>query len=287
MYEQKEVGSKYSKNYMVYIKKDGEIISPFHDIPIWNNGNLVAINEIPRFENGKFEINKLRALNPITQDVSNGKVRFVSNLFPFKGYPWNYGAIPQTYEDPNMIDKYTQMKGDNDPIDLIEIGSVKKKIGEVYECKVLGCLAMIDGGECDWKVLVIDVRDKNAEKLNDISDVEELYPNLLEMTIKWFRDYKLPNNKPQNKFAMDGKFLSKEVAMDVINEAHESWKKLISDPEVKSISKINRTHKINRLEQPLIINEEKEKDTALPITLDDYFYYDENKIAENEKKKNK
>lgn len=34
-------------------------------------------------------------LNPIKQDVKKGRLRYVANIFPHKGYIWNYGAIPQ------------------------------------------------------------------------------------------------------------------------------------------------------------------------------------------------
>jgi len=34
-------------------------------------------------------------MNPIKQDVKKGKMRFVKNHFPYRGYMWNYGAIPQ------------------------------------------------------------------------------------------------------------------------------------------------------------------------------------------------
>lgn len=34
-------------------------------------------------------------LNPIKQDVKKGKLRYVANIFPHKGYIWNYGALPQ------------------------------------------------------------------------------------------------------------------------------------------------------------------------------------------------
>ena len=53
------------------------------------------------------EINLKGQLNPIKQDVKKGKLRFVANCFPHKGYIWNYGAIPQTWEDPDHIGKYT------------------------------------------------------------------------------------------------------------------------------------------------------------------------------------
>lgn len=36
------------------------------------------------------------------------------------------------------------------------------KRGDVLEVKVLGTLAMIDDGEADWKMIVIDVNDPQA-----------------------------------------------------------------------------------------------------------------------------
>jgi inorganic pyrophosphatase len=41
------------------------------------------------------QISKEEALNPIKQDTKKGKLRFVRNCFPHKGYLWNYGAFPQ------------------------------------------------------------------------------------------------------------------------------------------------------------------------------------------------
>lgn len=42
-----------------------------------------------------FQIATKDVLNPIKQDVKKGKLRYVANVFPHKGYIWNYGAIPQ------------------------------------------------------------------------------------------------------------------------------------------------------------------------------------------------
>lgn len=41
------------------------------------------------------QISKEESLNPIKQDVKKGKLRFVRNCFPHKGYLWNYGAFPR------------------------------------------------------------------------------------------------------------------------------------------------------------------------------------------------
>lgn len=49
-----------------------------------------------------FQIATKDLLNPIKQDVKKGKLRFVANIFPHKGYIWNYGAIPQVSACPEL-----------------------------------------------------------------------------------------------------------------------------------------------------------------------------------------
>lgn len=39
----------------------------------------------------------------------------------------------------------------------------------------------------------------------DIGDVQKHLPGLLEATHQWFRIYKIPDGKPENQFAFDGK----------------------------------------------------------------------------------
>jgi inorganic pyrophosphatase len=61
-------------------------------------------------------------LNPIKQDIKNDKLRFVNNVFPHHGYIWNYGALPQTWEDPAHVEPDTNAKGacmDDDQLVLI------------------------------------------------------------------------------------------------------------------------------------------------------------------------
>lgn len=85
-------------------------------------------------------------LNPIKQDIKKGKLRYVNNCFPYHGYIWNYGAFPQTWEDPGHVDPNTGAKGDNDPLDVCEIGYRVAKRGEVRQVKILGTVALIDEG---------------------------------------------------------------------------------------------------------------------------------------------
>lgn len=70
---------------------------------------------------------------------------------------------------------------------MLEIGSRVAKRGEVLRVKILGVVALIDEGETDWKVITIDVNDPKAAQLNDIGDVEKVFPGLLRATVEWFK----------------------------------------------------------------------------------------------------
>ncbi|RFU32013.1 hypothetical protein B7463_g4326, partial [Scytalidium lignicola] len=230
-YKVRRVGAPNTLEHRVYIEKDGVPISPFHDVPLYANEQQTILNmivEIPRWTNGKMEISKEELLNPIKQDVKKGKLRFVRNCFPHKGYLWNYGAFPQTWEDPNVIHPETKAKGDNDPLDVCEIGELVGYPGQIKQVKVLGVMALLDEEETDWKVIVIDVNDPLAPKLNDVEDVERHLPGLLRATNEWFRIYKIPDGKPENQFAFTGECKNKKYATDIVRECAEAWEKLIT-----------------------------------------------------------
>ena len=76
------------------------------------------------------------------------------------------GAFPQTWEDPSHISHDTGCRGDNDPLDVIEIGLRQREVGSITPVKVLGVFAMIDAGETDWKVLVISMDDPLSDLIN-------------------------------------------------------------------------------------------------------------------------
>ncbi|XP_008554277.1 inorganic pyrophosphatase [Microplitis demolitor] len=239
-----ESGAPHTTDFKIYFKKE-TAISPFHDIPLYADESskiLHMVVEVPRWTNAKMEINLKEPLNPIKQDVKNGKLRFVANCFPHHGYIWNYGALPQTWENPEVLDEATGLKGDNDPIDVLEIGYRVAKRGEVLKVKVLGIVALIDEGETDWKVIVIDVNDPLADQMNDVADVDKFYPGLLKATVEWFKIYKIPDGKPENQFAFNGEAKPRDFALHIIEEVHEHWKNLIKrDTETPGISCANVT----------------------------------------------
>nr|O13505.3 RecName: Full=Inorganic pyrophosphatase; AltName: Full=Pyrophosphate phospho-hydrolase; Short=PPase [Komagataella pastoris]CAA04453.1 inorganic pyrophosphatase (pyrophosphate phospho-hydrolase) [Komagataella pastoris] len=228
-YSTRQIGAANTLENRVFIEKDGQVVSPFHDIPLYADESKKVLNmvvEVPRWTNAKLEISKEEKLNPILQDTKKGKLRFVRNCFPHHGYIHNYGAFPQTWEDPNVTHPETKAKGDNDPLDVCEIGE-RSYTGQVKQVKVLGVMALLDEGETDWKVIVIDINDPLAPKLNDIEDVEKHMPGLLRATNEWFRIYKIPDGKPENQFAFSGECKNKKYAEEVIQECREAWEKLI------------------------------------------------------------
>ena len=79
-------------------KPDGTLASWLHDICLQPyNAKPEVFNmvvEIPRHTHAKMEISMSVDKNPIIQDVKKGKLRFLRNVFPNYGVPFNYGALP-------------------------------------------------------------------------------------------------------------------------------------------------------------------------------------------------
>lgn len=93
----------------------GTTVSPWHDIPLKADGNLFHfVCEIPKETAAKMEVATVRAIylqqharsaptlpqdeekTPIKQDIKKGNLRF----YPYN-INWNYGLLPQTWEDPS------------------------------------------------------------------------------------------------------------------------------------------------------------------------------------------
>lgn len=256
-YSVRRIAPANTLDHRVFLEHEGKPVSPFHDIPLVASStgagkvfNMVV--EVPRWTNAKLEISKSEALNPIVQDTKKGKLRFVRNCFPYKGYIHNYGAFPQTWEDPSEehINPDTGARGDNDPLDVCEIGEAVGYTGQVKQVKVLGVMALLDEGETDWKILAIDVNDPIANDLNSIADIEKHQPGLLNATYEWFRTYKMPDGKPANEFAFGGAAKDRDYALNVVEECHEAWKKLTADKVLAEKHEINLANKDSGIEVP-------------------------------------
>eukprot|EP00614_Pseudopedinella_elastica_P011572 CAMPEP_0172584870 /NCGR_PEP_ID=MMETSP1068-20121228/4425_1 /TAXON_ID=35684 /ORGANISM="Pseudopedinella elastica, Strain CCMP716" /LENGTH=310 /DNA_ID=CAMNT_0013379179 /DNA_START=57 /DNA_END=989 /DNA_ORIENTATION=+ len=204
---------------------DGEHISPWHDIPFSSSTSedgtrlLNFVCEIAKGTREKREIHKSAPYNPIIQDVKKGKPRD----YLYGPSLCNYGAIAQTWEDPMEVAEETGQGGDNDPIDVLQVNSSPCRVGEVMGVRVLGTLALVDGGETDWKIIVADPSDPETKDWKDIGDVpKERVDELRE----WFRNYKTAEGKGLNEFALDEEAMGADFATKVAQDAHRAWAKM-------------------------------------------------------------
>lgn len=99
------------------------------------------------------------------------------------------------------------------------------------QVKVLAVLPLVDQGESDWKVIVIHHEDPMAPYLNNLADIERHFPGYISDTIRWFRMYKVPVGKPENRIAMNGYAQDIDVAMLIIDEVHNAWRHLLGDAD--------------------------------------------------------
>lgn len=222
----REEGKPETLDYRVFfLDNSGKKVSPWHDIPLQlGDGVYNFVVEIPKESSAKMEVATDEQFTPIKQDTKKGKLRY----YPYN-INWNYGLLPQTWEDPAFSNTEVDgALGDNDPVDVVEIGEKRRKIGEILKVKPLGALAMIDEGELDWKIVAISLDDPKASLVNDVGDVEKHFPGTLTAIRDWFRDYKIPDGKPANKFGLGNKAANKDYALKVIKETNESWAKLVN-----------------------------------------------------------
>ncbi len=66
---------------------------------------------------------------------------------------------------------------------------------------------MIDDGETDWKLFVINVKDPLAPLVNTPEDLETHLPGAIEAAREYFRIYKVCTGKEPNEFALNERIM--------------------------------------------------------------------------------
>jgi inorganic pyrophosphatase len=226
----------HDPRYTIYIRDlvSHNILSPFHGINLYpRNNDFSVVNmvvEIPKNTQLKMEIDTHQLYNPIVYDTiwtKDKKEKVIRKITYNGGYPAHYGAIPQTWENPMKPDHFTNILGDNDPVDCFDISdtlNIQVSSGTIIPVKVLGAIAMIDQGEMDWKIIVINTADPLSNIYNDMSDVPK---EIIAKIMDFLRNYKTVEGKPQNNF-YEKEIWSKEEAFEIITILHKEWENLQS-----------------------------------------------------------
>ncbi|MDR2637861.1 MAG: inorganic diphosphatase [Zoogloeaceae bacterium] len=92
-------------------------------------------------------------------------------------YPCDYGFIPHTLSE------------DGDPVDALVIAPCPLQPGVVVHCRPLGMLEMEDEAGVDAKVIAVPVA-KLTPLYNEIRNIDDLQPLLLQQIEHFFRHYK-------------------------------------------------------------------------------------------------
>lgn len=191
---------------------EGRAISPWHDIalPTMDRKDMwyPFVCEIPKGRTEKMEVSLSEKFNPISQDVKNGKPRFLP-IVPL----FNYGMLPQTFEAPKKKCDITGLYGDGDPIDVVDISNSALELGYITPAKILGAFCYVDGGEADWKLIVAT---KESDQLNK---------ELLGVMFGFFENYKGPDSG--NYIYGNNKVFSVSESVDILRAANQNYQELL------------------------------------------------------------
>lgn len=229
-YTTSTVGEGFDKR--IFLHKNEKKISPWHDLPLFRENSkkstFLGYFEISHLNIAKLEISANEPYNPVKQDTNKSRHTGELQLRYYAKFPiFNYGILPQTWEHSTIMDGNTSYMGDNDPIDILELGTKPLVTGTVAEVQVLGALCLIDQNELDWKILTLNTEEAEGLGIRDHKDYEEAFPYKLNIIKEGFRSIKTYDGKQADRFGHNEEILSVDETIDIIEENHRSYKQLI------------------------------------------------------------
>mmetsp|Transcript_108832 Transcript_108832/g.304131 ORF Transcript_108832/g.304131 Transcript_108832/m.304131 type:complete len:400 (-) Transcript_108832:117-1316(-) len=204
-------------------------VSLWHDVDLhvksWldeDTGLFRYVNEIPLGTLDKHEVQPGEPYNRIVEDpVGSARLRAFGRPVPF-----NYGCFPQTYRDPDEIDELHGAPGDDDPLDVLDVSGHSVGVGDIVECRILGAVCLVDEGEADWKVFVVNTRAGPLAHARSVEDVEAVVPGRIQEMLGWMEDFKHSTGKDTATLHM--KIHDADWATQLVERDHASWRRLVT-----------------------------------------------------------
>lgn len=177
-------------------KSYGEKMNIWHDIGAERIApdDFIAVIEIPKDSKIKYELDK-----------ETGLIRMDRVLYTSTHYPANYGLIPRTYAD------------DNDPLDVLVLGSVSVAPMTLIECYPIGAIKMVDNGEADEKIIAIPFGDPMYNSYREMADLPQ---HIFDEMAHFFTVYKALENKETAVLEI----VEREAAMKIIEKSMAKYK---------------------------------------------------------------
>lgn len=202
-------------------------VSPWHTVDIhvrtWLDqptGLFRYINEIPRGALQKFELQTQLPKNVIREDEKGSRrLRTFGQPVPF-----NYGCFPQTFRDPDEACIICGCCGDDDPLDVIDLSPEAIEVGKIVCCRPLGAVCLIDEGQADWKIIVINSECNDPlASARSIEEVEQIAPGRINEALRWIDGLKaLSGGGTKLLFEIH----NAERAVEIIERDHAAWQRL-------------------------------------------------------------
>jgi inorganic pyrophosphatase len=167
----------------------------WHDVHYGKNApeSITAIIEISAQSRTKYEIDK-----------ETGLLMLDRILFSSMHYPTNYGFIPQTLGD------------DNDPLDVLVLSHANIIPMTLVNCRPVGVMKMIDGGEGDDKIICVAQDDITVSHIQNLSDIPQQLLNEIEHFFATYKDLE------KKKVEING-FKDKKTAQEIINKGIKNY----------------------------------------------------------------
>jgi inorganic pyrophosphatase len=168
---------------------------PVHDIEVPDDIRtcVPTVIEIPKGARLKYEVDK-----------PTGLLRLDRVLYSAVHYPANYGFIPRTHaEDGDPLDVLVLMQEPVDPLTIVR-------------AHALGGLRMVDDKGADDKIVAVCIDDPAYAQYTHL---DQLPPHLMKELDRFFRDYKMLENK-----AVDvDRFYDQEHAFEIIAKSRAAY----------------------------------------------------------------
>ncbi|MCD8206101.1 MAG: inorganic diphosphatase [Clostridia bacterium] len=171
----------------------------WHDLPKErvSEDKFQALIEIPKGSKAKYELDK-----------ETGCLKLDRVLYTSTVYPANYGFIPHTLGE------------DGDPLDVLILCTESIFPMTLVDCKPIGVIRMIDGGDHDEKILAVPLKDPTY---SGYKDIEDLPSHIYEELMHFFEVYKAL----EYKITTVREVQHRDKAMKLIRrsiQAYEDWR---------------------------------------------------------------
>lgn len=172
-------------------------------------------NEEKNIVNCIVEINS-KTLNKYELITETGHLKLDRVGYSSLVYPFVYGAIPQTWDE------------DGDPLDII-ITNIEEPLvpGCLVECRIVGIMKFVDGGEVDDKIISVIDADKRSNHIKSLEELGEHWQK--ETTYYWehYKDLKKPGTcEVKGYFGLDE---AKKILNECIARYNEKRETMVLD----------------------------------------------------------